>query len=138
MSRGAQEECPWVPAGMHEPHSKSPPHLAFAPYKLILHPWRPQSTHTFSPSIVRLSFYPDLAKPASLAPASFGSCHVFLGKKRLLPLTNSPSPLILTPALKLLQISKAWAASDQQRRDTEPEAASLNKVHSFRHGHRRF
>lgn len=136
MSQGVQDNAFGSRVGCTNSTASPPPH--FVPHKLILHPWRSHHTHAFAPSSARLTFYPDLTKPASLAiPTLFGDCRVFVGKKSLLPLLP-PSPLILTPALKLLQISKARAAGDLQPGDTEPAAASLNRAHSFRHGHRRF
>lgn len=71
-------------------------------------------TH-FLPLFARLTFYPDLAKPASLASPPFVWELPSVGGQKA-PLPNaSPSPLTLTPALKLLQISKNWAASDEQQ-----------------------
>lgn len=67
--------------------------------------------HTFSPSIARLTFYPDLAKPASLTPAPLGSYRRFV-QEAPPPSLLTPTSLILMPAPKLLQISKAWAEGD--------------------------
>lgn len=65
--------------------------------------------HSFSQQCTRRTFYPDLAKTAALAPIP----NLVAAEAPSPP--AFPAPLILAPAPKLLQISKARAARSEQR-----------------------